>query len=303
MCTIIFGDAIAGIQRRITGPSPTGRSPVTCHSCHVGKQTRAPFRAQPRRPDFLPLAAVSSDTAGPIRPLSADGALHFGTLVAKATRFRPWQALPRKSDAAQFVHDGRTRLQLITGRTIGRYHSNGARELMMPTLVSILRAPGTETTITAAHSPASNPDPEGKNRAIFNAVRTALTTSGIDHRYWTYAAADAVDKLNFIPQRQPDGQYRPSIITLGAPDLPTTPMHLLPFGQRGYLTSTVATKRTLAPRALPARYPTAPSQHQYQVLLPNDTVCLVRASEFIPITGDGSAPATVPPANVPKSHA
>jgi hypothetical protein len=43
-----------------------------------------------------------------------------------------------------------------------------------------------------------NTGPEGKNRAIFNAVRTALTTSGIDHRCWKYAATDAVNKLNFI---------------------------------------------------------------------------------------------------------
>jgi hypothetical protein len=70
---------------------------------------------------------------------------------------------------------------------------------MMPTLVTFLRAQGTETTTTAAHSPSSNPDPEDKNRAIFNAVRTALMTNGIENRYWTYAAADAVNKLNFIP--------------------------------------------------------------------------------------------------------
>jgi hypothetical protein len=125
---------------------------------------------------------------------------------------------------------------------------------MMPILVTFLRAQGTETTTTAAHSPSSNPYPEGKNRAIFNAVRTALTTSGIEHRYWTYAAADAVNKLNFISQRQPDGQYRPPIIAHRTPDFPTTPTHLLPFGQRGYLTDTLATKRKLAPRALPARY-------------------------------------------------
>jgi hypothetical protein len=148
----IFGDTLAGIQRRITGPSPTGRSPVTCHPCHTGKQTRAPFRAQPRRPDLLPLAVVSSDTSGPIRPLSVDGALHVGTLVDKATRFTFDKALPRKSGAAQFVHDGLKRLQLITGRTVGRYHSDGARELMMPTLVTFLRAQGTETTTTAASS-------------------------------------------------------------------------------------------------------------------------------------------------------
>jgi hypothetical protein len=123
---VFVGDTLAGIQRRITGPSPTGRSPVTSHPCHAGKQTRAPFRAQPRRPDLLPLAVVSSDTAGPIRPLSADGALHFGTLV-KATRFTLGKALPRKSDAAQFIHDGLKRLQLITGRTVGRYHPDGAR--------------------------------------------------------------------------------------------------------------------------------------------------------------------------------
>jgi hypothetical protein len=39
------------------------------------------------------------------------------------------------------------------------------------------------------------------------------------------------------------------------------------------------------------------------VLLPNDTVRLVRASEIIPIIGEGSAPARVPPANIQKSHA
>jgi hypothetical protein len=105
--------------------------------------------------------------------------------VGKATRFTLGKALPRRSDAAQFVHDGLKRLQLITGRTIGHYHSDGAREMMMPTLVNFLGAQGTETTKTAAHPPCSNPDPEGKNRAIFNAVRTALATSGFDLRYWT----------------------------------------------------------------------------------------------------------------------
>jgi hypothetical protein len=40
------------------------------------------------------------------------GAVHFGTLVDKATRFTLGKALPWKSDAAQFVHDGLKRLQL-----------------------------------------------------------------------------------------------------------------------------------------------------------------------------------------------
>jgi hypothetical protein len=160
-----FGDTLAGIQRCNTGPLPTGRSPVTCHPCHMCKQTRAPLRPQPRRPNLLPLPVVSSDTAGPIRPLSADGALHFVTLMDKATRFTLGKALPQKSDAAQFVHDGLTRLQLTTGRTVGRYHSDSARELIMPTQVTFLRAQGTGATTTAAHSPSSNPDPEGKNRA------------------------------------------------------------------------------------------------------------------------------------------
>jgi hypothetical protein len=108
------------------------------------------FQAQPRRPDLPPLAVVSSDTAGPIRQLSADGALHFGSLVDKATRFNIGKELPWKSDAAQFVHDGLMRLQRITGRTVGRYHSDGTREPIVPTLVTFLRAQGTETTTTAA---------------------------------------------------------------------------------------------------------------------------------------------------------
>jgi hypothetical protein len=54
---------------------------------------------------------------------------------------------------------------------------------------------------------------------------------------------------------------------------------------------------------LPAQYLTAPAQHHYQVLLPNDTVGLVRAIEFIPIIGDGLTPAMVPPAIVQETHA
>jgi hypothetical protein len=34
----------------------------------------------------------------------------------------------------------------------------------MPTLVTFLRAQGTEITTTAAHSPSSNPDPNGNER-------------------------------------------------------------------------------------------------------------------------------------------
>jgi hypothetical protein len=226
--------------------------------------------------------------------------LHFGTLVDQATRFTVGKALPRKKEAAQFAHYGLRRLQLIT---VGRYHSYSARELKMSALVSFLRAQGKEIITTTAHAPSSNPDPEGTNHAIFNAMRAALTLRGINHRYGTYAAADAVHKLNFIPQRQPDGQYRPPILALGAPDLPTKPTHFLPFGQRGYLTDTLAKTRKLAPRAIPARYLTAPSQHQYQVLLPNDTMRLVRVSEFIPIINDGSAPTTVSPADVQKRYA
>jgi hypothetical protein len=44
-----------------------------------------------------------------------------------------------------------------------------------------------------------------------------------------------------------------------------------------------------------------PSQHQDQELLPNDTVRLVQAREIMPINSGGSAPATVPPANVQSS--
>jgi hypothetical protein len=86
-----------------------------------------------------PLAVVSCDTAGPIRPHSADGTVHFGTLVDTATRFTVGKALPQKCGAAQFVHNGLRRLQIITGRTVGRYHSDGPKELMMPTLVNFLR--------------------------------------------------------------------------------------------------------------------------------------------------------------------
>jgi hypothetical protein len=78
---------------------------------------------------------------------------------------------------------------------------------------------------------------------------------------------------------------------LGA-GLPTAPTHLLPFDQHGYLTDTLATKRKLVPRALPARYLLAPSQHQYQAGLPTDMVRLERVCDFIKVIDNGSASTT-----------
>jgi hypothetical protein len=142
-------------------------------------------------------------------------------------------------------------------------------------------------TTTAAHSPASNPDAEQANRTVFAAVRAALAASGLPGTMWPYAAMDAVNKGNFVPKRQPDGTYRAPVIALGAPSLPPSPAHLLPFGQHGYVTVT-GDKGKLAPRATLARYLGAPSQHQYAVLLPSGSVTNVRAAEFAPVSAPTS---------------
>jgi Reverse transcriptase (RNA-dependent DNA polymerase) len=84
---------------------------------------------------------------------------------------------------------------------------------------------------------------------------------------------------NRIPQLQGDG-------TTVAPQVSfvnesADPSHLLPFGQNGRTTNTVAGKTKLAPRSIHFRYLGAPNQHHYRVLIPAaGKTAFVRAAEF-----------------------
>ena len=264
---------------RITGDQ--GR-PVThtddCAPCHQGKQTRAPFPRDPDPPPRKPLDIVSTDTAGPL-PITHHKNRYMQVLIDRATKKLRAVPLQNKSQATDRILEGIMTWQRLTGRTVGRYHSDNAKELQSARLLSTLKTQGTVVTTTTPHSSQQNPDAERAIRAITDATRCALHAARMSTQWWDYAAVDASDKYNHIPQKT--AQHSPEeLFTSTKPAI----HHFQPFGQPGFVTVTGQAPK-LAPRAKLCRYLRALNEHQYEVLdLTTDKVIKCRVPEFAPTT-------------------
>ena len=76
--------------------------------------------------------------------------------------------------------------------------SDNAAELVSEGMHEILLKHDMIQHNSTPYQPQQNGIAERFNRAIRNAVRSALMTAQLDHSYWPYALNDAVDKYNNI---------------------------------------------------------------------------------------------------------
>lgn len=143
----------------------------------------------------------------------------------------------------------------------------------------MLEQQGITVTTTSPNTSQQNAFEERRFLTIFNATRAALAHSGLPLTYWSVAALDVIDKMNYLPVQRKTGTKQPPNSTL-YPNL--IPKGLLSFGQRGYIVDTTPKKKKLAPRAIPARYLRALTHAQYLVFLPHENKTrLIRPAEFI----------------------
>jgi hypothetical protein len=169
----------------------------------------------------------------------------------RATRYLLTVPLPSKSAATVAIQHAIARVQLNTGRTVRRYHTDNAREQYAEHLRTLLLRQGTETTSTAPHTSQQNPHAERAIRTIFNAARSALAQSKIDNSFWTYAAADATRKHNALPTTQDGVESSPHERLLGTKfDI----SNLLPFGHRGLSQQLVLRRNSTPAHIQPATY-------------------------------------------------
>jgi hypothetical protein len=198
----------------------------------------------------------------------------------RATRYLLTVPLITKSAATAAIHHAIARIQLNTGRTVRRYHADNARKQHAEPLLTFLLNQGTEITSTTPHTSQKNAQAERAIRTIFNATRSALAHSKLGNSFWTYAAADATRKRNALPTTQEGVTTSPHERLFGT-KLVTD--NLLPFGHRGFVTST-GIKSKLDARAYSARQLYQLNDAQYVIL--NTLTNLVnncRIPEFHPL--------------------
>lgn len=265
------------------------QSTQPCIPCIVGKSKRAPFPPN-YSPPTQPLDAISTDTTGPITPSDMDGNRYLQIIVDGATGHTSGQPMKRKSEATQAIMSTIQRLQTTLGKKVKRYHADNAAEQHTIELTDMLEKQGTTITRTSPNTSQQNAFAERRFSTIFNATRAALAHSGLPLAYWSIAALDAIDKMNYLPMKRKTGNNNPPNATLYKQ---LDPKHLLPFGQRGYIINTTPKKPKLQPRAIAARYLRAVTHAQYLVLLPSTNITrLIRPSEFIITSLESPLPVT-----------
>jgi transposase InsO family protein len=241
-----YPDITAHYRRRL--PKQFRSHSKDCDPCHVGKQTRQPFRVSDDDYTDQPLQLIQTDTTGPIQPPGVEGHRYVQLVLDRGSGKVAAPLLRLKSEAAREVLRVIKRWQLQQNQSVKRYHADNAKELHQRSIVDALRDQGTIVSTTTPHSSQQNGALERRFRYFINAVRSALHAAHLPQHYWTYALKDAVDKYNAMPQV--NGKPSPAKIFDNSQ---APPDYFLPFGQTGWVTVT-SHKAKLAPRATQMRY-------------------------------------------------
>jgi hypothetical protein len=182
--------AVEGIS-----PSDLKEEKVQCHDCSLGKATKLPFPAQPRR-TTQPGEVIHADLSGKLPTRSLGGAEYFMVLKDDKTGFRHASFLKRKSDAAKSVIDFLRLFKNQTGANIKRFKSDGGGEFLGEELQTFFLQEGIIHTVTVPYNPQQNGKIEREMRTIKESARTMLLHSGLPDNLWAEAVGTAVYILN-----------------------------------------------------------------------------------------------------------
>ena len=176
------------------------------------RASRKPKRAQAdsQYKTEIPLGTLHVDLAGPTtvrneigkgrpRCASVGGAIYALVVVDEWTHAVFVQLLKKKSEAAEELINLIKQLQIRTGRTLIRFHSDGGGEFIGDRLQVYLSTNGTRITHTTAATPQHNAVAERMIRTLFEIMRSLLFEAGGPESLWGEALLWAAHLYNFTP--------------------------------------------------------------------------------------------------------
>jgi hypothetical protein len=183
-----------------------------CVACVQARASRKPKRAQAdsQYKTEIPLGTLHVDLAGPTtvrnenskgrpRCASLGGAIYALVAVDEWTHAVFVQLLEKKSEAADKLINLIKQLQIRTGRSLIRFHSDGGGEFIGDRLLDYLSANGTRVTHTTAATPQHNAIAERMIRTLFEITRALLIEAGAPESYWGEALLWAAHLYNSTP--------------------------------------------------------------------------------------------------------
>lgn len=196
--------AVAGAMGNTALSKHASQCPVCIQSHSIHKQTgRINYH-----PPTAALEVMFGDLMGPMslpaafgikRQPSLGGSLYVLVLVDGYTKYVWVVTIQRKGDTAEHVLAIIRAVQVATGRTLKRFHSDGGGEFESNVLKNFLRENGTVKTTTTADHPQHNGVVERMNRSLQELTTAALSHCGASQVLWGDAIVHAARVLNFVP--------------------------------------------------------------------------------------------------------
>lgn len=181
-----------------------------CQTCVKGKLTRQAIHstADPQYKTDYPIQCLHADLVGPVTTTNSRnhprcptiGGSIYALIVTDEYTHTVWvKLLWNKSEATAELIKLITQVQIRTGRTVERFHSDGGGEFIGSIFRSFLDTQGTRFTRTTPSTPSHNGIAERMNRTLFEITRTLLIESAASDVMWGEALLWAAHLYNVTP--------------------------------------------------------------------------------------------------------
>jgi hypothetical protein len=155
-----------------------GKATRTAITSHADQQYKATELLQCIHADLVgPISINSKDGSSKVRIPSYGGFAYALVMVDEYTHLVSVRLLTSKSEAPTAVIEILKQLQVRTGRTVIRFHSDGGTEFVNSTLRDFFTQNGTRFTHTTPSTPSHNGLVERMNRTLLEITRTLLIQS------------------------------------------------------------------------------------------------------------------------------
>ena len=202
---------------------------IFCEQCCDGKQNRLPF-PKIEKPKRDPLELIHSDVCGMINPNSYGEGKYFVTFIDDATHFTWVYILKSKDEVFCKFKEWKNQVENQFATKIKKFRSDNGGEYISNEFKVFLKREGIHHELTIPKTPQQNGVAERMNRTLLEGIRSMLSDSGLNKRFWAEALSTCVYVRNRCPTTTLVDQTPYTALYKQKPDV----SHLRVFGTNCY---------------------------------------------------------------------
>ncbi|KAI7956932.1 hypothetical protein MJO28_004027 [Puccinia striiformis f. sp. tritici] len=193
-------------------PTKIPEGNIKCPVCMIAKGTRSNTLLPTYRP-VAPLDIIAADLMGPFEiPTFGEGKFVLA-IRDIATSYSEVKILRTKGEACKLLMNQILRFETATGKKVRCLRSDNGGEFESKILADFLKAKGIKAERSLPYHHYQNGAIERYNRTVSDMGRAALTDSTLPRSFWGFAFLWANYTLNRVPNKVPNPQLDPSLLS------------------------------------------------------------------------------------------